>query len=68
MRNDLVVLVVLALLLFLGATGNVQANGICDPITNEGPCPVVTVPEPGTLLLLAGGLLGMALASKRKHR
>ena len=52
-----------ASLLMVAATAAAQSN--CDSIT-EICGPVVSVPEPGTLLLLASGLVGFALARKRK--
>jgi len=52
-----------ASLLLLAISAAAQSN--CDSIT-EICGPVVSVPEPGTLLLLASGLVGLALARKRK--
>jgi len=68
MRNKMTVLAALIPMLFLGGTANSQDQGTCIPVEFEVECPVVTVPEPGTLILLATGLAAIALARKRKKR
>ena len=54
----------LILMLFLGGTAYSQQ----DPCVVAETCDAVTVPEPGTLLLFATGIAGMAFVRKRKKR
>ena len=66
MCNKLTVLATLISLLLLSGIANSQA---VDPCVGAETCgDPVTVPEPGTLLLFATGIAGMAFVRKRKKR
>ena len=65
MRTKTIALATLMSLLLFGTTANSQVD--CTIPANE--CsPPVTVPEPGTLLLFATGIAGLALARRRKKQ
>ena len=68
MRNKMTVIATLISLLFLGGTASGQTVDCRDDAGNPCDDGSIAVPEPGTLVLLATGLAGIALTRKRKKR